>query len=313
GKAYDDYILREGQGPGNAAWYQWQLVYDTMIAQGRIDADAAARGGRGLEDWMGSHTHLDSWDVMGQYNIHIHEAENYFDVPIGANAPAVSGRSRFLGKASVVIDCFETNGSIRYTLDGSEPTERSPAYRNPIPLKKTTTVKALFCCADGRNSAVVEQTFTRVEPRDHDGLTLVPGLRYDYYEGDWNALPGFATLTPAASGIVDDVTLNRRRREERFAFRFTGYLDVQTAGRYTFHLGSDDGSRLAVDGKVVVDNDGLHGFVRRSGAVDLKPGMHEVVITFFERTGDQALVATYEGPEVSRRAIPFWRERMGNE
>jgi len=82
GKAYEDYILREGKWPGNAAMYQWQLVYDAMIAQGRIDADTAARGGRGMEHFMASMTHLDSWDVIGSYDNHVVEVENHFDVPI---------------------------------------------------------------------------------------------------------------------------------------------------------------------------------------------------------------------------------------
>jgi len=82
GFAYDDVVMREGKYPGTTAWYQWQLVYDAMIAQGRIDADAAARGGRGMETWMSMHSHLDSWDVLGQYDMHTFEVENYFDVPI---------------------------------------------------------------------------------------------------------------------------------------------------------------------------------------------------------------------------------------
>ena len=82
GGAYDDVIMREGKYPGTTAWYQWQLVYDTMIAQGKIDADAAARGGRGMEAWMSMHSHLDSWDVMGQYDMHAFEVENHFDIPI---------------------------------------------------------------------------------------------------------------------------------------------------------------------------------------------------------------------------------------
>ena len=76
-------ITKWGQAFGSsAAWYQWQLVYDTMLAQGRISADAAALGGRGLETaaWA---THLDSWDVLGEWGMHVHELENYFDVPIG--------------------------------------------------------------------------------------------------------------------------------------------------------------------------------------------------------------------------------------
>ena len=307
GEAYEDRI-HHPKYPLHTAWYEWQLVYDTMLAQGRISADAAARGGRGLQG-VGTHTHLDSWDVLGEVFMTVAERENHFDVPLGVNAPTISGRSRFLGKASVVIDCFETNGAIRYTLDGSEPTERSRKYRKPITVKKTTTVKARFFRIGGAKSAVVEQAFTRVEPRKHKGMTLVPGLRYDYYEGMWDALPDFAKLTPAASGTVGAVTLAPRRREEGFGFRFAGYLEVKAAGRYKFHLGSDDGSRLAVDGKVVVDNDGLHGYTRRSGTVDLKPGMHKVVITFFERTGGQALTATYQGPHVPRGPMPLWRTR----
>ena len=82
GHAYEDRIMHP-KYPGSTAWYQWQLAYDTMLARGKIDADAAARGGRGMEAWVSSMTHLDSWDVLGQYDMRAYEVENYFDVPIG--------------------------------------------------------------------------------------------------------------------------------------------------------------------------------------------------------------------------------------
>ena len=66
----------------NTIWYQWQLVYDAKIARGQIDADAAARGGRGLES-VATQTHLDSWDVLGEWGMSCYEMKNYFDVPIG--------------------------------------------------------------------------------------------------------------------------------------------------------------------------------------------------------------------------------------
>ena len=81
GKAYEEYILREGKWPGHAAWYQWQLVYDTMLARGKIDANAAARGGRGFEAFT-LMCHFDSWDVLGDWDMAVHEVENHFDVPI---------------------------------------------------------------------------------------------------------------------------------------------------------------------------------------------------------------------------------------
>jgi len=78
GRAYED----RPDDPVRSAWYQWQLVYDTMIAQGRLDADKAALGGRGLEHWTANSTHLDSWDAFGQYCMRVLEVENHFDVPI---------------------------------------------------------------------------------------------------------------------------------------------------------------------------------------------------------------------------------------
>ena len=60
-------------------WYQWQFLHDNKLAHGKIDADAAARGGRGLE----MYANLDSWDVLGEWGMACHELENHFKVPIG--------------------------------------------------------------------------------------------------------------------------------------------------------------------------------------------------------------------------------------
>ena len=67
-------------GPGSGTvWYQLQFLSDNKLAQGKIDAAAAARGGRGLE----MYSNLDSWDVLAEWGMACHELENHFDVPIG--------------------------------------------------------------------------------------------------------------------------------------------------------------------------------------------------------------------------------------
>jgi hypothetical protein len=58
-----------------------------MLAQGNIDANAAARGGRGLEP-MASQTHLDSWDVSGEWGMHAFEKKNFFNIPLPATPSA---------------------------------------------------------------------------------------------------------------------------------------------------------------------------------------------------------------------------------
>ena len=65
----------------NVTWYQWQFIYDMKLAHGEIDSDSAARGGRGFET-VASQTHLDSWDVLGEWGMATIEMENYFDVPL---------------------------------------------------------------------------------------------------------------------------------------------------------------------------------------------------------------------------------------
>ena len=88
GRWYGDPSTKWGEAfqtvypPGSNIWYQWQMIYDFRLARGQVNADAAARGGRGLES-VAMHTHLDSWDVLGEWGMASHEMENYFDVPLG--------------------------------------------------------------------------------------------------------------------------------------------------------------------------------------------------------------------------------------
>ena len=39
-----------------------------------------------MECWVSSMTHLDSWDVLGHYDMHVFAVENYFDIPNPDNA-----------------------------------------------------------------------------------------------------------------------------------------------------------------------------------------------------------------------------------
>jgi uncharacterized repeat protein (TIGR03806 family) len=140
------------------------------------------------------------------------------------------------------------------------------------------------------------------------------GLTYEYYEvTGLSALPDFDALTPAETGTVSTVDISVRNREDDFAFRFRGYLRVVTAGDYAFYTSSDDGSQLFIDGSLVVDNDGLHGVVEELGVVTLPSGYHEIVVTMFERGGDQVLTASWAGADTSDVKEPLGPGRLYRE
>ncbi len=58
---------------------------------------------------------------------------------------------------------------------------------------------------------------------------------------------------------------------------------------YTFALTSDDGSALWIDGRMVVDHDGLHSAEPKVGQVALAKGAHRLVVGWFNKTGGAAL------------------------
>jgi hypothetical protein len=130
------------------------------------------------------------------------------------------------------------------------------------------------------------------------------GLNYEYYEGVWSSLPNFDSLTRIAEGTANNFDLGLRLRDDYFAFRFTGYIKVPVDGNYTFYTNSDDGSKLYVNGSLVVDNDGLHGMRERSGSINLLAGKHAIVVTYFEYNGGQGLIVSYSGPGISKKQIP---------
>lgn len=133
---------------------------------------------------------------------------------------------------------------------------------------------------------------------------VVAGLDYAYFEGNWDVLPNFSALTAVKTGTVANFDLSPRNQNDYFAFRFTGFVNVPTDGEYTFFTSSDDGSKLFIGSTEVVNNDGLHGVQERSGTIGLKAGRHAITVTFFEKTGGEALTVSYQGPGIAKQAIP---------
>jgi hypothetical protein len=76
---------------------------------------------------------------------------------------------------------------------------------------------------------------------------------------------------------------------EHVARRYQGSLSIDVPEVYRFVLRSDDGSRLFINGALVIDNDGLHGAEDKSAAVALGPGFHGIVVEWFNKTGSADL------------------------
>lgn len=105
-------------------------------------------------------------------------------------------------------------------------------------------------------------------------------------------LPDFKTLKPVGTIYADKIDIPTRDwqegfpgvtdRFEWFAIDYQGSFRVHTPGSYNFRLLSDDGSKLYVDDKPVIDNDGTHGPSSQEGKVQLDGSAHTIDLQYFQ-------------------------------
>ena len=189
---------------------------------------------------------------------------------------------------------------IRYTVDGSDPDVTSPLYRDGFSAPANGQVRAR-AFKDTAASHISQASF-RVVPEGQEKC-----VTYAYFEGEWKLLPDFSQLQPAHSGRAYEIHLDgvENRREDHYAIRFEGLIRVDLAGAYTFYVRSDDGTKLYIDGTEVVNNDGSHGALEKSGEIVLETGTHSVVVEYFEDYGGEHLEVHYKGPGVARRMLSY--------
>ncbi len=237
------------------------------------------------------------------------------DFSVHAEPPRVSvhgAPTAFLGAANVTLRSTLPGANIRYTLDGSAPTLRSSSHGAPIELDRSCTLRAVAEHGGGLSpfelvqeyeawsaATLLEGVHTLVEPQ--------PGLSWRAYEGGWQTLdqlPEAEAAGAVAEGVRESIDLEPRTRDEHFALVYTGFLRIPEDGIYSFHLASDDGSRLRLHDRLLIDHDGLHGMTTKSGRIGLKQGQHPIRVEVFNAAGGMGLKLEWEGPGFARQVVP---------
>jgi hypothetical protein len=160
---------------------------------------------------------------------------------------------------------------------------------------------ALACAAAQESNAPYKFGTTVVQPL---------GLKGQIYHlhRDTQYLPNFKKMKPV--GSIYTSTLNVppehftqgfpgvTNRFEWFAIDYTGRFWVSRPGRYHFALLSDDGSKLYIDDRLVIENDGVHAVQEQHGVTELSEGMHHIRVSYFQGPRfEVALVLRVAGPE----------------
>lgn len=191
---------------------------------------------------------------------------------------------------------------VRYAVDGAKPDRTSPELETVNLV--TSDLGRITMSSFGfrkRHDLSVDIEYERgefVSPRSTLPDLTPGGLSYAYYEGAWERLPEFMPLTPVSAGTMDgEFGLDSLARDTNFAVRLDGFFEAEEDGYYIFLLSSDDGSRLSINDRTIIDHDGLHArWETKSYIVPLRKGMHRMNVEYFQREGGQALNVRYIPP-----------------
>ena len=198
----------------------------------------------------------------------------------------------------VEITCKDKDAVIHYTIDGSKLTNSSPVYNKPLEISGNTVVRAQ-AFLDGYNPSNQSKViYDFVDPR-------INGIMWTLYEGEFTTLPNFDKLKPAAKGRVFQFGLEKTDApKSNFALRFNSFIQIDKEGKYEFSTSSNDGSKLYIDNKEIVDNDGEHGPRQISGSLYLTKGKYPIRVEYFQSGGSKTLSVFYSSDEISHQPIP---------
>jgi len=188
------------------------------------------------------------------------------------------------------------------------PTDEKPLFRSfpeqrvyerekkKLAVVRQTTLDSITAL----DNAFRAERDTKLTARD------LSGISYKRYVEKFSVLPDFDKLKPESQGEQQGflLDLNPRRTDTGFGLVLQATLTVPTAGEYTFILDSDDGSRLLINGKVVVERRESGGEGNeRNGKMTLAAGTVPIRLDYFEGSGSspKGFRVAWAGPNLPRR------------
>jgi len=164
-------------------------------------------------------------------------------------------------------------------------------------------INYIFSLADfeGVSTAMQEINSLEEPSEEINGDELLPGVVTTIYTiplGTEKMPTNLENKKPIMAGIMpnyDNVNGGDfSELEDNFALIGEGYLSIPEDGVYDMRVWSDDGSKVTLNGKLILDNDGLHGTEMKETKLGLKKGYHPFKIEFFQGSGGKFLGWNYK-------------------
>ena len=143
------------------------------------------------------------------------------------------------------------------------------------------------------------------------------GLKYTYYtvSPEIREMPSFASLKPVAEGVcyefdfyAPDFAELRSLYPQNMAVCFTGWLEIDVEGAYTFRIWTKGGGKLYLKSELTLNNRRL-GDSDTKGEIYLEKGRHPIRFEYVRKQHispeeQETVNLEYESESMSSRKIP---------
>lgn len=146
-----------------------------------------------------------------------------------------------------------------------------------------------------------------LNPAVNTAEVLKPGMRYQFYQGEWKGLPDFQNLQPVGDGVADTLSSEIRPHATNYGYVFDGYVRAPIDGGYVFDLLGRDAGRLEIDGQIIAESPAVwpqvcgsvgNSVQMASGSVGLRAGLHHLRVSMTQTAGESAFAVEWQGPNL---------------
>ncbi len=204
---------------------------------------------------------------------------------------------------------FQSFPEVRYTTDGSEPTLKSKKADSELRITAPSELVLKSFSASGKYDLIAKGNFEigNVLPSVKLPRKANPGgLKYSFFEGNFNELPDFKVIKPAKTGIADSTFNMNEAINPGSACLFEGYFKAERKGHYLLAVESTNKVKFYINGKLIFENDGNNPVDNlKSYVLPLEQGYYPVRIEYLNKNEGNLNLIYVEPGTTNGKIIPL--------
>ncbi|MGG1641493.1 glycosyl hydrolase [Paenibacillus sp. NRS-1782] len=199
-----------------------------------------------------------------------------------------------------------TTDQIHDYMNDSTSLTRDDVKKGLAAMKKPDTELPTVPDTGQNGSTPAPPVVSKPVPPSVPDMVYANGLRGEYFN-DMN-LDGTAVLVRTDSKLDYNwraATPDPKVEADQFSVRWTGKIKPQYSEAYTFTTISDDGIRVWVDGKLIIDSWFKQSWTERKGSISLQAGkMADLKVEYYDEKGDAMARLMWESQHEAKAVIP---------